>query len=316
MSQVSGQGTIWNLPNYAGELITADAEATPFFTMMGGLTGGGMQTQNFEFPTASQYDYPSAAQPDIDETDSLTAPTATEFVRTQEKNVTQIFQEAINLSYVKQSNPARLSGINTQGAVNNVQDELDFQVATMLKKIARDIEYTFLNGSYQISTAANVSNLSRGMFTLLSGTATEVDASSATLSKALIQSMLKAMADAGARFENMVLLVSAFDKQNISDIYGFEPTSRNVGGLDIQQIVTDFANVGVVWDRFIPAGKVLLADMNYVAPVFQPVPGKGNFFEEPLSKAGASEDLQIFGQIGLDHGPSFVHGSIINLATS
>ena len=32
---VSGLGTTWNLPNYAGELFTADTSQTPFLTMAG-----------------------------------------------------------------------------------------------------------------------------------------------------------------------------------------------------------------------------------------------------------------------------------------
>ena len=55
MTNVTGQGTIWNLPNYAGDLFTADAENTPFLTMIGGLTGG-VVTNNFEFPTNSAYE--------------------------------------------------------------------------------------------------------------------------------------------------------------------------------------------------------------------------------------------------------------------
>ena len=74
MAQVSGQGTIWNLPNYWGELFTADVRNTPFLSMIGGMTGG-MQASNFEFPCSSEYDFPAAAQPAITETASLTAPT-------------------------------------------------------------------------------------------------------------------------------------------------------------------------------------------------------------------------------------------------
>ena len=33
-------GTLWGLPNYTGELFTADMVATPFLSMIGGLTGG------------------------------------------------------------------------------------------------------------------------------------------------------------------------------------------------------------------------------------------------------------------------------------
>ena len=45
MPQVTGIGTTWNLPNYAGELFTADPTQTPFLSMIGGLTGG-RQTDN------------------------------------------------------------------------------------------------------------------------------------------------------------------------------------------------------------------------------------------------------------------------------
>lgn len=73
MPQVTGIGTTWNLPNYAGELFTADPTQTPFLSMIGGLTGG-RQTDNFEFPTAVLYDFPEAAQPEISESASATAP--------------------------------------------------------------------------------------------------------------------------------------------------------------------------------------------------------------------------------------------------
>ena len=86
MAQVSGIGTTWNLPNYAGELFTADPTQTPFLSMIGGLTGG-RQTDNFEFPTAVLYDFPDAGQPEISEQASVTAPAASHIAREQEKNV-------------------------------------------------------------------------------------------------------------------------------------------------------------------------------------------------------------------------------------
>ena len=53
-----------------------------------------------------------------------------------------------------------------------------------------------------------------------------------------------------------------------------------------------------------------------MAPVEQLVPGKGNFFTEPLAKTGAGEKKQIFGQMGLDHGPEWYSAKIINLDTN
>jgi len=312
MAQVSGQGTIWNLPNYSGMLYTADAIRTPFFSNMGMPT---RKTGNFEFPTASLYDHSAAAQPAITETASLTAPTATEAIRTQEKNVTEIHQKAVKLSYVKQSNSARLSGINTAGATNNAVSEMDFQRFVKIQEMARDIEYSFLNGAYQISTSAAVANKTRGMFELCASTTT-VNAAGAAISKVLINSLLKSMADAGAYFNDMFMFVNSFNKQGITDIYEYVPTDRNIGGANIQMIETDFGPISVVYNRFVPAASLGIFDMSAVGAVEQDVNGKGNFFEEPLTKSGASDDVMIFGQIGLDHGPGFMHGSITSLATS
>ena len=318
MAQVTAQGTTWNLPNYSGELFTADMINTPILTMLGGLTGGGLQTENFEFPVSSEYDFPSETQPAITETASLTAPDATAAVRTQVKNVAQIFHQAVSLSYEKLSNRGRLSLINTVGQSNNVSDELAWTIDYNLKIIARNIENTIINGVYAIATNAGEANRTRGLLKAVEDNdGTNVNASSATLSKTLMQQLFREMFAAGAMFVNPVIFVNGFQKQKISDIYGYAPESRNVGGVNIQQIETDFGNIGIApAHRFMPAASLALVDMSVVAPVFQPVPGKGNFFYEDLSKTGASENGQLYGKFGLDHGPGFAHGRIYGLATS
>lgn len=316
MPQVSGQGTIWNLPNYWGELFIADTNNTPFLSMIGGMSGG-MQTGNFEFPTTSEYDFPAAAQPAITETESLTAPTATEAVREQVKNVTQIFHEAVSISYAKLSNSNRLTGINSVGSDNPAADEKAFQIAYNLSIIANNIEYVNFNGAYQIATSAAVANKSRGMLAacdLTGGTA--VAAAGATLDKAILDSLFLSWWNAGALRKTPVIWVNGFQKQKISEIYGYAPDDRNVGGVNINQIETDFGMIGVALSHRMPTDSVLLADMAVIKPVTQPVPEKGNFFYEELSKTGASENGQIFGQYGLDHGPAFAHGKITGLATS
>ena len=310
---VAANTNTWNAPNYAGELFTTDAEQTPFLTMIGGLTGGGLQTTNFEFPIDSQYSYPTAAQPAITETASLTAPAANTYVRDQSKNVTQVFHEKVSISYVKQSNGGRLSGINTQGQSNNAPSEKDFQTARALGKIARDVEYTFLNGAYQIATGVGVANKTRGIYNAV---ATTQAAGSAQLTKAMIQTLLRTMYGAGAQFNNMVIWCNAYQKQALTSLYAYAPTDRNVGGVNIKQIETDFGNFGIMLNRFNDADKLGFFDMSAISPVFQPVPDKGNFFYEELSKTGAAEEGQIFGQIGLDHGSIALHGSITGLATS
>lgn len=308
---VNGQGTLWNLPNYAGDLFTADPVNTPFLSAIGGLSGG-VQTDNFEFPTDSQYSFPVATQPGITEKTSLTAPVATNFVRDQKTNVTQIFHEKVSISYVKESNGGRMSGLNTAGQQNNVSNEKAWQIARTLEKIARDVEYTFLNGVYSKATSTETPNKTRGMLELCKS-GTTIAAGDKKLTKATMQALFKSMYDAGAIFKNMVLWVNSTQKQIITDLYSYAPTDRNLGGTNIKQLETDFGNIGISLNRFMPQGVVLAAEMSIVRPVFQPVPEKGNFFYEALAKSGASEDGQIFGQLGLDHGPKFLHGSIDGL---
>lgn len=312
MPNVPGQGNTFNLPNYAGELFTADAENTPFLSAIGGMTGG-LQTQNFEFATSSLYEYPTASQPGISEQASVTAPQAISYARNQNTNVTQIFHESVSLTYAKQSNSGRLSGLNTQGQTNNAPSEKDFQIARQLGKIARDVEWTFINGVYQKATTEKEANKTRGMYEAV-GTA--IDAAGADLKRDILQNLWREMYSNGAVFSNMVLWTNAYLKQIITDLYSYAPTDRNVGGVNIKQIETDFGNIGIMLNRFNPTSGILVAEMSVIAPVFQPVPGKGNFFYEELSKKGAADEGQIFGQIGLDHGPAFMHGKIENLATA
>jgi len=315
-NQVTGLGTSWALPNYAGELFSADATQTPLLSMTGGLTGG-RQTDNFEFPTAVLYDYPRADQPEISERDSATAPEASMAVREQESNVVQIHQEVIDLSYVALSNLHRMSGLNTGGQQPAYEDERLFQLQHKLIKVARDVEHSFINGSYQKATNAGEANKTRGLLELTRENVT-IDAGGAPLTADILRQIYREMADAGAYFNNMVMFLSAYQKQALTEVYASQmglrlPVSRKVGGVNITQVETDFFNMGVVWNRFVPADTVLIADVAHIAPVFQVVPGKGVLFTEELAKTGASEKLQLFGQIGLAHGAGFLHASITGL---
>jgi hypothetical protein len=305
-------GTLWALPNYTGELFTADMINTPFLSMIGGLTGG-RQTNNFEFPTSSEYDHEALAQENITEDESIAGVSPINYVRDQIKNVTQIFQAEVLLSYVKQSNQGRLLGINTAGASNNVMSELDWQIAKALEGIARRVEWHFLQGTYSLAAAANQSNQTRGMIEACS--VNTVAAAGAKLSKALMDELLLEMFTNGAMFKNMVIFCGGFQKQQLSNIYGYAPEDRNVGGVNIKQLETDFGNIGVApAHRMQPAAILGIYDMSVIAPVFQPVPNKGNLFYEELARTGAAQNGQIFGQIGLDHGPKFAHGTLTGLA--
>lgn len=89
---------------------------------------------------------------------------------------------------------------------------------------------------------------------------------------------------------------------------------RNIGGVVVQTIETDFGTLNIALDRRIPADMLLFCSMEQLNAVFTNIPGKGAFFEEPLAKTGASDEVQIYGEIGLEYGNEAAHGYLRGLA--
>lgn len=317
-------GTLWNLPNYAGQLFTPSKVATPFLDRIP-MAG---DVNSPEFAMSSSYDMEAASQPAITETASLTAPTAVSYVRSNEKNVAQIFQQQISLSYAKLSAPGRLTRIEvgTSGEAydefgsNPVADELAFQTAVHMDQMKMDMEYTFLNGTYQLATSAGVAYKTRGAIT--GSTTNTVAAGGATLTKAIMDSLFKEMADNGAFDQggNHTIMCNAFNKQVLSDIYSYVPTDRNVGGSNITMIETDFGIFEIVYVPRVPAATVAVLNMAKMAVAFQPVIGKpadeNRVVLEPLAKTGAGEKWQLYSQAGIDYGSSYFHGTVTGTATA
>jgi hypothetical protein len=323
MSNANAATTVWNLPNLVGELFLIGQNATPFLNMIGGVEGGNAKVaKGWIHPVSLEYSLEAASQPAITETASLTAPTAWTYVPAQTTNVCQIFQKSVSASYSAMSDNASLGTLNAAGTMgaavlgedNPIADKLSFQLQAALKQIARDLEYTYINGAYQISTAADVANKMRGLVAAI--TTNAVTGGAAALSKAMIDSAMKKMADAGAPFTNPVIMVNSFQKQKLSSIYGYAPMDRTVGGLNIEQIETDFARMPVMFVPNVPAATLVIADLAYIHPVFLPVPKKGLLFYEELARTGAGVSGQVYGQIGLAYGPETYHAKITGLATS
>jgi hypothetical protein len=287
--------------------------------MIGGLQGGAIATvQAFEFPVAQPWSLETAAQPAITETASLTASTYLKsYVRGQDVNTVQIFEKTISASYAKQSvtGTVYVSGAgNVMLGPQPVGNEMDWQAAATLQQVAVDIEYTFLQGTYQQATSAAVAAKSRGMVSAC--TTNTVAAGTAPLTKDLCDQLFRTMAGNGSLFQNAVIFVNAFQKQKLTNIYGYAPDDRNVGGVNIKQIEMDFGMLGIVWAPFMPTDTMLVAELSVCKPVFCPVPNKGVLFRDVLSKTGAADTEMIYGQIGLDHGPEEYHGTITGLTTS
>ena len=305
----------FSVPNYSGMLFRKGDESVPFSTML----GAPMQTNHVEFTCGQFYATAAGTQPAISENDSLTAPSFTPVTREQLTNVTQIFQERVAVSYGKMSNMGTLSGLNVANQVANPQDELDFQIQRQMAKIAGDIEYTFLNGAYVKSASDTVANQSRGLITAI--TTNEVDCSDAALSFDLVAKGIKLLFDIGADTSNLVLGVDSttilqLNSDARTNNMTIVPSARNINGIAIDTVVTPLGTVGLKILPKLPSGTAVLFNPTIMHPVFQPVPGKGNFFVESLAKTGAGDDYQIFGQVGLDHGPEWYSAKFTNISTS
>jgi len=89
--------------------------------------------------------------------------------------------------------------------------------------------------------------------------------------------------------------------------------TRNVGGLALETIYTDFGRFNILLDRHIPRDTIAILSLEQFAPVFLAVPDKGIFFAEPLAKTGASDQVQLYGEIGLQYGAETAHAIIRGL---
>lgn len=391
MAGISALGTTYNLPNYTGELISISRGETPLLSAIGGLTGGKQATSTeFEWQTS---DLRNAAQNVALE--GADAPTATGRVRANAANVVQVQQSTVAVSYSKLAATGQKAGSNND-LMNPVQNELDWQVAQELIAMARDVEYSFINGTYQKPSDNNTARKTRGLLAAITtnlqakatstitglsaatdtvtetATAlsngdqiifTDVGASTGiqvgriyyvvskstnafkvattsggpavtigtatvsyrvpwttTLGTSHVDDIIQLAWDNGgvSDQETATLLVNSTQKRAISAAYAsaygkFTETSRTVGGVAVDSIVTDFGTVNVMLDRFMPQDAIAVVTLGELAPVFLEVPGKGHFFAEPLAKTGASENVQLYGEVGLAYGAENHHALVTGL---
>lgn len=394
MSGITGLGTTYNLPNYTGILHQLSPSATPLFSAIGGLNGGGQTTSpEFEWQT---FDLRSPSQ--NTQVEGATAPTAAERVRANVANVTQIHQSKVSIAYSKLGAFGQKSGSNNDLA-NPIRNELDWQIAQELKQMLLDVEWSFINGTYSKPGDNSTARKTRGLipaittnvinkstvsysagtsatdtitvthalsvndavvFTAVAGAAASnivlgrvyyVQSVSTTVSFKIAATLGGAAITVGTgtgialrrpqtsastpdtineiaqlvwdnggiqNLDAATLIVNSTQKRAISGAYAaaygkFVETTRNVGGVNVSTVVTDFGTLNVMVSRHVPADSIVVSSLDLLRPVYLETPGKGHFFAEPLAKTGASDDVQLYGEIGLAYGPEVAHGIITGL---
>ena len=307
--------TSFGVLNYSGMLFNKGNTRTPLSAIIGGRA---KTTNHVEFVTGQEYTAGGdGSQPEISENASLTAPAASVVTREQKTNVTQIFQESVGISYAKQSNMGTLAGVNIANQQANPVNELDFQVAAKIQKINRDIEYTFINGVFNKATSDATANKTRGLIPAITTNVTAMG--NKPLGLWDIADMVKKIYGANAPTDGLCLWCDAItlfqiNADAVQNGLTVMPAAREINGIALSSVVTPIGIVYLYLGECLPAGTALLLNLDVIAPVYQPVPGKGNFFLEQLAKVGAGEKYQLFGQIGLDHGPEWYHGKFTGIS--
>ncbi|MEU5442761.1 SU10 major capsid protein [Streptomyces griseofuscus] len=317
MAAVTGQGTTYNLPNYHGDLYKVTPTETPFLAAIGGLSGG-KRTKSVEFEWQTVDRRSSTANNSVVEGNP--APTGVARARSNVSNVVEIHQSAVEVSYSRQAATGMYSGINIGSDDNPVNDELTTQITAELEAMAVDIEMSFLTGTYAKPANNSTARKTRGLLTAITSNVNANGGTGRALSKAIVDAHLSTMYGNGARLpqDTTVFMTGPGQKVALSNLYGTgslnQPTmTRNIGGVAVDTLVTDFGTFGVMLNRWMPAGQIAVVDLSVCAPVWLEIPGKGLLFAEPLAKSGASEKWQLYGEVGLEYGPESYHGLIKDL---
>ena len=318
MAGISGLGTTYNLPNYVGELFNVSPEDTPFLSAIGGLTGG--VSVNSVLFTWSTYDLRDAAD-DRQRVEGADAPTAAGRVRATGSNVLEIHQEQVAVSYTKQAATNQFAGSAPfVGGANAVTDELAWQLQQEFKQIARDVEKSFITGTYQMPANNSTARRTRGLAEAI--TTNVVDLNSAVLTADDVLDLMQEVWENGGiqESETRTLMTNATLKRQLTKLFvsdkNYQEASRNVGGVNLQTIETDFGRTNLLLSRYVPSDTIIVCSLEDCSPAFLEIPGKGHFFAEPLAKTGASEKVQIYGEIGLRYGLEQRHGKIVEAAAA
>ncbi len=137
-----------------------------------------------------------------------------------------------------------------------------------------------------------------------------------------VNTLLQSVYDNGGISETgtATLFVPSGQKRQLTKAYRDESDgtallggTRNVGGVSVDTIITDFGTLNVAIDRHLPADALAVVSVEQIQPVFLNIPDKGVLFEEALAKVGSTDKTQIYGEIGMKYGNEASHGVLRGL---
>jgi hypothetical protein len=141
------------------------------------------------------------------------------------------------------------------------------------------------------------------------------------VTEAMVLDLMQKVWEAGGIMEEegRTLMCGSAVKRELTKAFitdkGYDEESRHVAGVRLTQIETDFGRVGIMLNRYMPANELAVVSLEVCKPRMLLIPEKGFLFAEPLAKIGASDRVQIYGEIGLEYGAEHQHGKLTNIST-
>ena len=350
MAAISGANPIVasDVNNFTGELFKITPHRTPLLAAAGGLNGGvAINSTFFQFQTQD-----NASVTSVTPDDEGGSPNYSGRTRSAQQGTLQIFHEAAQVSYTAQAAsgeivPFQLAGNykNSDPALalagnNPINDELAYQMELVLETVAKKVEWSAFNASYNDGTTGNRQMRGLDEHCSLSGgniihhdTAGDGTGTAQKLNFDVIAEGMKKLYDAGAPMRNLVLFCQPtalldLNKEIVNATvvsgknYGILPRDRNVGGVDIDTIVTPFGTIGLALSDFLPAGtndgkKNFIVDMSFVKPIFLNIPGYGTMFVRDLDQNDNARIAKaVYMEMGFDFGPQQYHVEINNVSNA
>ena len=305
----------YDLPQYIGELFQKGRRPNTTLQLIGGI-GSWRPYQSWEFPVGQEYEVAShvASTARLEGAD---APAHAGIVRSPITNVTQIWQEAVKVSYTAQATGQQLTGLAIGGESDPVADELAFQTGAKLEYVARNLNWTLLNQTYNKPADNQAARRTRGLREAI--TSNTVNAAGEAFDLSMVDDLFAQIVANGGTDdgENMLVLANTAQLRKMNEFFRTDKLKvddeRFIGGVRVRTVYSTFGQLNFVLERDLPQDELLFVNFDVVNLVATPIPNKGVLFLEELAKTGASENYQLYGEIGLGHGPEWHHGKITDL---
>ena len=330
-----------NINNFTGELFKVTPHRTPLLSASGGLTGGkAINSTYFQFQTVD-----NAVVSSVTPGSEGGSPNFNGRSRSAVQGVLEIFHEAVQITFTAQAAYGEIVPFDLASSYKNsidklslegtnpVNDEMAAQLELVLELVAKKAEFQAFNGAFSDGTSSN--RQMRGLDEHCSLTGGNIyfndangDGSGADqkIHWDTVAGAMKKLYDAGAPLREPVLFISPqmlldLNKELVNPTVsgaltgGILPRDRNVGGVDIDTIVTPFGAMGLALSDYLPSNKAFIVDMAFVTPVFLNVPGKGTVFIRDLDQGdNARMGKAVYMEMGYDFGPPQYHCEIADIA--